>query len=294
MPTFTFATALNSGASYAVTVFTQPSSPAQNCVVTNGSGTATANVTSVMVDCSHGEWTWESGSSTPSQPGVYAPPGSSSLVPGARLVGTISWTDTAGGNLWLFGGIGLDSAGTNAPSGGDLNDLWKYNIANNTWTFVSGSTTITFNTATPPAQTGPIGVYSGTPIPGGRDSGVSWIDSSGNLWLFGGQGLDSAGNFGDLNDLWEYTVSSGQWTFKSGSMTRNANGVYAPPGLVPGARINPVSWADTSGNLWLFGGIGLDSTSTTAGFLNDLWKYSIANGAWTFVGGSSTTNANGA
>jgi 6-phosphogluconolactonase (cycloisomerase 2 family) len=47
---FTFATPVNSGAAYAVTVATQPS--AQTCTVTNGSGTATANVTNVAVACS--------------------------------------------------------------------------------------------------------------------------------------------------------------------------------------------------------------------------------------------------
>jgi len=48
---FTFTTALNSGSAYKVTVLTQPSSPAQTCAVTNGSGTATSNVTNVAVDC---------------------------------------------------------------------------------------------------------------------------------------------------------------------------------------------------------------------------------------------------
>ena len=48
---FTFTTAIASGSAYSVTVLTQPSSPAQTCVVTNGSGTASANVTSVLVAC---------------------------------------------------------------------------------------------------------------------------------------------------------------------------------------------------------------------------------------------------
>jgi Bacterial Ig-like domain len=49
---FIFSTALASGTAYAVTVKTQPSSPAQSCVVTNGSGTvSTANVTNVVVTC---------------------------------------------------------------------------------------------------------------------------------------------------------------------------------------------------------------------------------------------------
>lgn len=46
---FTFATALDSGATYNVTVATQPSG--QTCTVANGTGTATANVTNVAVSC---------------------------------------------------------------------------------------------------------------------------------------------------------------------------------------------------------------------------------------------------
>lgn len=51
--TFTFATKVNSGAAYAVTVLTQPSNPAQTCAVTNGSGTASADVTNVAVACTN-------------------------------------------------------------------------------------------------------------------------------------------------------------------------------------------------------------------------------------------------
>jgi uncharacterized repeat protein (TIGR03803 family) len=48
---FTFPTSLASGSSYTVTVFTQPANPAQNCVVTNASGVASADVTNVQVAC---------------------------------------------------------------------------------------------------------------------------------------------------------------------------------------------------------------------------------------------------
>ena len=50
---FTFANHLAGGAAYRVFVKTQPSSPPQNCVVTNGTGfVGTANVTTVAVACS--------------------------------------------------------------------------------------------------------------------------------------------------------------------------------------------------------------------------------------------------
>ena len=54
---FIFATALVSGASYAVTVLTQPSNPAQTCVVTNGSGTVIADVSAVQVTCNTNSFT---------------------------------------------------------------------------------------------------------------------------------------------------------------------------------------------------------------------------------------------
>ena len=49
---FSFATKVPNGAPYAVTVYTQPTHPAQTCVVTNGSGTIdSSSVTNVAVAC---------------------------------------------------------------------------------------------------------------------------------------------------------------------------------------------------------------------------------------------------
>jgi Cellulase (glycosyl hydrolase family 5) len=49
---FTFATALAAGSTYSVKVLTQPSNPTQTCTVSNGTGTADADVTNVSVTCS--------------------------------------------------------------------------------------------------------------------------------------------------------------------------------------------------------------------------------------------------
>jgi hypothetical protein len=142
---------------------------------------------------SNGQWTWVSGSSLPNQPGVYGTQGTPAAgnIPGARQ-SFVGWAG-ADGNFWLFGGNAFDSAG----SQGLLNDLWKY--SNGEWTWMAGSNLINQN-----------GVYGdqGTPapgnIPGARLEMSSWIDPSGNLWLFGGFGA-AAGTEGDLNDLWMYT-----------------------------------------------------------------------------------------
>ena len=280
--TFTFTTKVASGSRYNVTVSAQPSTPAQTCGVTGGSGTATANVTNITVDCGHNEWTWVNGANVVSQPGVYGTQGTPALgnVPGARAIAA-SWTDTSG-NLWLFGGGGRDSAGAD----GALNDLWKY--SGGEWTWMSGANVIN--------QTGTYGTQ-GTPapgnVPGARMGPVSWIDASGNPWLFGGQGFDSAGSSGFLNDLWKY--SGGEWTWMSGANVINQAGTYGTqgtpaPGNVPGSRLFSLSWTDAAGDLWLFGGLGYDSAGSQ-GMLNDLWKYS--GGEWTWMSGANVINQAG-
>lgn len=290
---FTFSTKIDSGGKFDVTVQSQPSNPTQNCEVVNGSGVANANVTNIQVNCAHGEWSWMDGSQLSSQKGTYGTLGvaATANIPGSRSYGAFNWTDSSG-NLWLFGGFGFDSAGT----AGDLNDLWKYNVSSGEWTWVNGS-----NTVGQDGNYGTLGTAALTNIPGARDTGMAWADSSGNLWLFGGYGLDSAGMAGDLNDLWKYNISSGEWTWMGGSNTdgQNQNGIYGTLGTaaltnVPGARDGGITWTDSSGNLWLFGGFGFDSVSTDGeNYLNDLWKYNISSGEWTWVNGANIVNQNG-
>ena len=54
---FVFSTPISHGQTYSVTVFSQPSSPAQTCLVANGSGTATTNVSNVTVICTTNTYT---------------------------------------------------------------------------------------------------------------------------------------------------------------------------------------------------------------------------------------------
>ncbi|HEX7113859.1 MAG TPA: hypothetical protein VF193_01900 [Steroidobacter sp.] len=55
---FAFATALETGSTYSVTVATQPSNPSQTCTVSNGSGTiGSADVTGIRVTCETGRFT---------------------------------------------------------------------------------------------------------------------------------------------------------------------------------------------------------------------------------------------
>ncbi|MHB8847837.1 MAG: Kelch repeat-containing protein [Burkholderiales bacterium] len=242
-----------------------------------GGGGSSSSTAGVLNDLwkftpSTGLWTWVSGSNTANAIGIYGTQGVAAAgnVPGARG-GSVSWTDTAD-NLWLFGG-------------GNFNDLWKFSPSTGLWTWISGSNTI--NAA---GVYGTQGVAAAGNVPGARSDSVSWIDASGNLWLFGG----SSDGISYLNDLWKFSPSTGLWTWVGGSNAINAAGVYGTQGIaatgnVPGAREYAVSWTDTAGNLWLFGGVNGSSSFRR----NDLWKFSPSTGLWTWVSGSNTANAIG-
>ncbi len=282
-----FPGSFTAGSSYTITIQTQPTG--ELCAVTSGAtGTDTGDVGNVTVVCGYGEWTWNAGSNTANATGVYGTQdtAATSNLPGARYSGS-SWTDSAG-NFWLFGGVGYAASG----AAGDLNDLWEYIPASHEWTWIAGGTV-----PNAPGVYGALGTAAAGDAPGARYSASSWIDSSGNLWLFGGIGYDSTGAPGNLNDLWRFSPTTKQWTWLGGSNVVNAAGVYgtlgtAAAGNVPGARYAASSWIDSSGNLWLFGGYGEDSTGT-AGKLNDLWEYSASSKEWSWINGGSGVNATG-
>ena len=74
----------------------------------------------------------------------------------------------------------------------------------NQWTWMGGSNTVGAKGGQPGVY-GTQGTAAAANIPGGRGSAASWTDRSGNFWLFGGNGHDSTGAQGLLNDLWSYT-----------------------------------------------------------------------------------------
>jgi N-acetylneuraminic acid mutarotase len=282
-----FPNSFTPGSSYSVTVQTQPTG--ELCEVTSGgSGTDTGTVGNVTVVCGYGQWTWEAGLKTVNASGIYGTQGtaSASNVPGARYSAS-SLTDSSG-DFWLFGGVGYDATG----AAGYLNDLWHYSPSTKEWTWVSGA-----NADDASGVYGTQGTASASNVPGARYSASSWIDSSGNLWVFGGVGYDSTGAAGYLNDLWRYSPSTKEWTWISGANVDNGSAVYGAQGTasasnVPGARYSASSWIDSSGNLWLYGGVGYHSTGGV-GNLNDLWRYSPSTGRWTWISGVNGDNAAG-
>jgi hypothetical protein len=118
---------------------------------------------------------------------------------------------------------------------------------------------------------------SASNVPGTRVAAANWNDARGNFRLFGGDGKDSVGAVGYLNDLWKY--SDGEWTWVDGSNLVNQPGVYGVLGQfsgqmfpAPAFRLPRRSVGAILGNLWLFGGSG-QAAGTNFGLLNDLWTY---------------------
>ncbi len=232
-------------------------------------------------------WTWMKGDSALYRPGVYGTKGTEAAAnkPGWRSMAS-GWAD-ANGNLWLFGGNGASSYANSI----NYNDLWRYNIATNNWTWMKGE-----NTIDQPGVYGTQGTAAATNNPSSRAEAATWLDANGKFWLFGGRkGPYTPVEY--LNDLWQYDPVTNNWTWVKGVSTFNQSGSYGTQGVAnvnnrPGARMAANTWKDGSGNLWLYGGYGIDQ-NTTYGLLGDLWKYNIASGLWTYMKGVSAVNLAG-
>jgi len=236
---------------------------------------------------SSGKWSWISGTPTPATNStVYSASSGSTPNPGNRSV-SLTWSDSSG-NLWLYGGYGLTPSGTQ----GWLADLWRYNPTLGQWSFLGGS-----QKTNQPATRGTLGSFAAANLPGSRENSSTWTDAAGRLWLFGGSLFDASGNLSYYNDLWCFDPKSASWAWIAGASTSRQIGSYGVKGTAsaashPGARSSAMAWSDSSGNLWLFGGLGL-ATSTQAGMLNDLWKFSTTTKQWSWISGSNLLNSAG-
>ena len=221
-------------------------------------------------------WTWMKGPGQPSQFGVYGTKGvpSAANYPGARSWGCTAWTDN-NGDLWLYGGSGYG----NTIQVAYADDLWRYHIATNEWTWMGGdSDALNNNDVT---VYGVQGVAAPANTPGGRwEDNSSWTDDNGRLWLYGG------GGWGDDNDLWRYDIGTGLWTWVKGPQigvdpTGNFGtlGVESPTNLPP-AGWTYTNWKDAEGNFYIWGG-----QSSNGGNLGSVWEYKPSTNNWIWIAG---------
>ncbi|MEI7597597.1 MAG: gliding motility-associated C-terminal domain-containing protein [Bacteroidota bacterium] len=211
---------------------------------------------------SSNEWTWVFGSATGNVPPVFGQKGvaNANNDPGGRSSystfidndGNLSMFGS-GSNFWGFTGIG-----------GMLNDIWKYNINDNNWTWTSGE-----NTYLSQGTYGNVCEADNTFAPASRyEVRSSWTDSCG-FWIYGGFANGSADGY---SDFWRYDYYTNTWTRINGTSNLNLQTVYgtievSSPTNTPGARGGAASWIDKFGHLWMFGGL------LNSNYYGDLWRF---------------------
>jgi len=204
------------------------------------------------------EWTWMWGPGTVDpQPnyGVRTVP-SPTNSPGARSWGAATWVDNTG-NLWMAGGF----------AGHTYNDLWKYDMSTNEWTWMKGPGITSFY-----GHWGTKGVPDTANYPPGHfEKAAAWTDSVGDLWFYGG---------GAANALWRYQIPTNTWTWMKGDSLGTTN--YGTMGVEdstvePPSGYNYAHWKDTAGNFWLY------PPDNSQG--NAMFRYRPATNNWTWMSG---------
>lgn len=235
-------------------------------------------------DITTGIWTWMNGPMhVMDQNGEWGTQGvpSPNNYPSARTFGPNCWTDN-NGDLWLYGGFGFDAF--NAQGG--LADLWKYSIATNEWTWVSGP-----NTVGQLPVYGTRGVAAPANTPGARSEIKSgWVDDNNHLWMFGGQdGATATTAVNVRSDMWRYDISTNQWTWMKGSNLLNPGGTFGTKGIEdsannPVGRLSYTKWKGKDNNFYLFAG------GNSSNARNDVWRYNPFTNNWTWLSGSNVAN----
>ena len=239
-----------------------------------------------------GEWTWMKGSSSNNGSptfGTIGVPDPDNTPP--SLYEAVEWTDHDG-NFWLFGGL--------RDFGSEYNTLWKFDPVTNDWTWINGA-----SVCCQAGVYGTQGIPSPSNTPGARAWGAwSWVDSSGNLWLYGGIGDDAIGGYEVMSDLWKYDIAANEWTWVAGPNNATVEVNYGTLGVFsstshPGARAESnASWVDDGNNLWLLGGALYFPNSggggfSIGGFGNDLWEFDVNTQLWGWLNGTTVLSGSG-
>lgn len=199
------------------------------------------------------EWTWMKGSGNAGAAPVYGIKGVSNPAntPGGRLVYS-RWMEN-NNNFWIFGGWdGMTEY---------RNDMWRYTISTNEWTWMAGTNAVNDTGITNDS----ICIYSALNVPAAViESRACWKDSKNNFIMHSG-----IGNSGLLDIMWSFkttTLEFGIIRSESYNPHYGVKGVGAPANS-PGGRGGACSFKDQNGYLWMFGGI------SSQGYSCDFWRF---------------------
>jgi gliding motility-associated-like protein len=232
-------------------------------------------------------WTWMSQGKM--NLGIQGIP-SINNYPGQHTFATCTWTDLHN-DLWLYAG------GSSLLDG----NLWKYAMSTGLWTWMKGPGTCSCTAG----NYGTRGVSSPTNEPGSREevAGGSWVDATGNLWVFGGQRAVTPDcsmntiNTNALSDIWKYDMGTNEWTWMSGPDVPNQPAVYGTMGVpsssnTPGGRWIYAGAKQLNGEFLIFGGGNAIYQGIPYSF-NDLWRFNSNTNQWTWLKGPTAINQAG-
>lgn len=187
--------------------------------------------------------------------------------------GSATWSYN--NEIYLFGGSGnytTGSFGSYNYNGGVYNDIWKFNPANNQWTWIKGS-----RQPDDPGIAGTLGLESPTAYPSARKNFTYWVVDN-YVYVYNG-------------DFWKYNMQTNNWTCISvaPAISGPVYGQLNVPSATayPGKRSRASCW--TQGNyLYLFGGY-----TESHGDRNDVWRYDLTTNLWVWLKGTSIPNSFG-
>lgn len=124
-----------------------------------------------------------------------------------------------------------------------------------------------------------------------------WVHNS-KVYIFGGSSLSqSLSSLNYPNELWDYNMSTNQWTWHGGDSLGSyydfgIKSVSSASNRPLGRLNNPTRW--TKGDhLYLFGGARQSPNGKFDTIYNDIWKYNVNTQLWTWVNGDSVPNSEG-
>jgi hypothetical protein len=135
---------------------------------------------------------------------------------------------------------------------------------------------------------GQLGHAADTNNPRSRSGALTWTDTKGITWLYGGHTYIKIQRHIEgilLNDFWTYNPTSNEWTWLGGldRPDKNIPVVYGMQGVpssfnTPGARANCFTWIPGDGKFWFY-----DPAAT------EIWNYNPLTSEWTWVKGKNSS-----
>jgi hypothetical protein len=258
---FTFATKLINGASYAVTVKTQPSGPAQTCTVDNGTGVvADAEATGVAVACT-----------TINAPAV---PTNVSVAPGVQQA-VISWdtvADATSYNLYFSNTSGVTKAnGTKIANA--IVPFTHTTLQVGTYYYVVTAVNAGGESAESVEMSVPINLLVFITSTSGDGNMSTWADAGGKVGLAAADAICNArASAAGLTGVFTAWLSDGNDDAYcrvhnlSGKMSANCDQVNLPASAGPWVRIDGFPFAETIDRLLtngqIYSPIRFDETGT--------------------------------